>query len=91
MAAYRRERELSRLFRLQVDKEALTDELFEWVTDPRPGRNTRPVVRELRDFAPGVIYVMENMILDGVDDRQYVADYVHAVFDRGEDEEVYLT
>ena len=70
---------MSRFFRIQADEAALTDALFAFVTDPRSSRNDRPVVRELHDVAPEMIEVSESMILDGVDERRHVADYVHAV------------
>ena len=69
---------MARLFHLLVDQEALTDEMFEFVTDPHPSRNDRPVVAELHEYAPDAVPVLENMLIDGVDERRYVADYVHA-------------
>ncbi len=69
---------MSRFFRIQVDEAALTDELFSFVTDPHPSRNDRPVVDELHDVAPDVVDVLECMIIDGVDDRRFVADYVQS-------------
>ena len=71
---------MSRFFRLEVNESALTDELFAFVTDARPCRNERPVIDELHDVAPEMIDVLECMIIDGVDERRDVADYVHAVF-----------
>lgn len=70
---------MSRLFRLQVDENDLTDELFSFVTDPRASRGDRPVIDELHDVAPEMVDVLESMVIDGVDERHYVADYVHAV------------
>jgi hypothetical protein len=70
---------MSRFFRIQVDESALTDELFAFVTDPHPSRNDRPVVDELHDVVPEMVDVLESMILDGVDRRHYVADYVRSV------------
>ena len=71
---------MNRFFRLNVDEAVLTDALFEFVVDPSAtSRNTRPVILELNDAAPEMVEVMESMILDGVDERHYVADYVHAV------------
>lgn len=69
---------MSRFFRIQVDESALTDELFAFVTDPHPSRNDRPVVDELHDIAPDVVDVLECMIIDGVDDRHFVSDYVQS-------------
>ncbi len=72
---------MSRFFRIMVDAEALTNALFEFVTDPyAPSRNERAVVQELHTFAPEMIDVLENMILDGVEERCYIDEYVHAVF-----------
>ena len=72
---------MPRLFRIQVDEDQLTDALFEFVVDPRASRNDRSVVQELHDFAPEMVDVMESMVIDGVDERRYVADYVQAVID----------
>jgi hypothetical protein len=70
---------MSRFFRIEVDQAALTDELFAFVTDPHPSRNDRPVVDELHDVAPEMVDVLECMIIDGVYQRQFVADYVQTV------------
>jgi len=71
---------MSRLFHWNVDLEALTDEAFAFVTDPRPSRNERAVVQELHDVNPEVVDVLESMLIDGTDERQDVADYLTAVF-----------
>lgn len=71
---------MPRLFQWNVDLEALTDEAFAFVTDPRPSRNERAVVRELHDVNPEVVDVLESMLIDGTEDRQDVADYLTAVF-----------
>ncbi len=68
-----------RFFRVQVDETELTDEFFAFVTDPQAGRNTRAVIQELHEIAPEMVDVLESMVLDGVEEREYVADYVHAV------------
>lgn len=81
---------MSPLFKIAVDEEALTDELYAFVRDPRSTRYQRQVVTELRSVAPGVIPIMELMILDGVDDRRYVRDYVAAVFGQGADPDLHL-
>jgi hypothetical protein len=70
---------MSRFFRIQVDEAALTDEFFAFVTDPHSSRNDRPVVDELHHVAPEMVDVLECMIIDGVDERHYVADYVRSV------------
>jgi hypothetical protein len=80
---------MSRIFRLSIDQETLTDELFAFVMDPRSTRYQRQVVKELRALAPGVIPVMEMMILDGVEERRHVRDYVAAVIGDGADSEVF--
>jgi hypothetical protein len=70
---------MSQFFRLHVDEEALTDALFEFVIDPHASRNERAVISVLHEVAADMVPVMECMVLDGVDERHYVADYVHAV------------
>jgi hypothetical protein len=80
---------VSRLFRLTIDHETLTDELYAFVLDPRSTRYQRRVVTELRVLAPGMIPVMEMMILDGVQERRHVRDYVYAVLGGDEDPDVY--
>jgi hypothetical protein len=80
---------VGRIFRLAIDEDTLTDELFEFVLDPRSTRYQRRVVTELRAIAPGMIPVMEMMILDGVQERRHVSDYVHAVLGDDVDRDVY--
>jgi transcriptional regulator with XRE-family HTH domain len=70
---------MPRFFRLQVEEGALTDALYAFVIHPDPSRNQLPVIQELHDFAPEMVPVLENMVIDGVDERRYVADYVSAV------------
>jgi hypothetical protein len=70
---------MSPVFKITVDEEELTDELFSFVRDPRSTRYQRPIVNELRTAAPGMIPVMELMILDGVEERHHVREYVAAV------------
>ena len=71
---------MGRFFRWTVDLEALTDEAYAFVTDPRPSRNERAVVQELHDVNPEVVDVLESMLIDGTEERQDVADYLMAVF-----------
>jgi len=71
-------RPASPFFRLLVDESGLTDALLDFVTDPRASRNDKPVIQDLHDLAPGMVPVLEAMVLDGVEDRQDVAEYVHA-------------
>ncbi len=80
---------MSRIFRLSIDEETLTDELFAFVVDPRSTRYQRRVVKELRALAPGVIPVMEMMIMDGVEERHHVREYVSAVMGEGADPDVF--
>ena len=71
---------MSKIFRLLADDEKLTDELFAFVTDPSAeNRNERAIISVLHEVAPHMVSVAECMILDGVDERHYVAEYVHAV------------
>jgi hypothetical protein len=65
-------------FRLLVDEDGLTDALLDFVSDPRASRNDRPVIQDLHDLAPGMVPVLEAMVLDGVEARSDVAEYVHA-------------
>jgi hypothetical protein len=65
---------------MQVDLDALTDAMFEFVSDPRPTRNNLPVVQELSDLHPESLDVMESMLLDGTEERADVAAYVETVF-----------
>ncbi len=68
------------LFRLVIDEEALIDDLYAYVTEPRAAiRNAMPIVDELRDH-PIEIFpwdLVEAMVIDGVNDRQMIADLVH--------------
>lgn len=70
-------------FRIQVDLDALTDAMFEFVSDPRPTRNNLPVVQELSDLHPESLDVLESMLLDGTEERADVAAYVETVFGSG--------
>jgi hypothetical protein len=72
-------RPASPVFRLLVDEDGLADALLEFVTDPHGSRNDRPVIQDLHDLAPGMVSVLEAMVLDGVEERADVAAYVHAV------------
>jgi hypothetical protein len=69
---------ISPFFRLLVDEDGLTDALLDFVTDPRASRNDRPVIQDLHDLAPGMVPVLEAMVIDGVEHRSDVAAYVHA-------------
>jgi hypothetical protein len=71
---------MSRFFRLQVDPEELTDAAFEFVTDPHPSRNERPLIQELHEVYPEMVDVLECMVLDGTEERRDIAAYVQAVF-----------
>lgn len=68
------------IFQLLAHEEQLTDELFAFITDPSAdNRNERAIVSVLHEVLPQMVSVAECMILDGVDQRRYVEDYVHAV------------
>ncbi|HEY8283050.1 MAG TPA: hypothetical protein VIJ28_01555 [Chloroflexota bacterium] len=62
------------------DLDSLTDICFAFVTDPSPRRGQRLPIVELQDVAPQVVDVLESMVLDGVEDRPEVAQYVRYVF-----------
>jgi hypothetical protein len=71
---------MSNIFQMLTHEEQLTDELFAFITDPSAdNRNERAIVSVLHEVLPQMVSVAECMILDGVDQRHYVADYVHAV------------
>lgn len=70
---------MSNVFRFLADEEKLTNELFAFITDPdADNRNERAISSVLHEVLPQMISVAECMILDGVEERHYVADYVHA-------------
>ena len=71
-------RPASPVFRLIVDEDGLTDALLAFVTDPRATRNDLPVIEDLHELAPGMVPVLEAMVIDGVEERSDVAAYVHA-------------
>jgi hypothetical protein len=71
---------MSNIFGLLANEEKFTDELFAFITDPNADdRNERAIVSVLHEIAPQIVSVAECMIIDGVDERHYVADYVHAI------------
>jgi hypothetical protein len=71
---------MSNIFRLLADEEKLTDELFAFITDRNAdSRNSRAIISVLHEVAPYMVDVAECMIIDGVDERHYVAEYVQAV------------
>ncbi len=72
------------IFQYNVDLAALTDAMWEFVSDPRPSRNALPIVETLSDVHPESIDVMEAMLLDGTEERGDVAAYVALVFGRQE-------
>lgn len=70
----------SNIFRLLADEESFTDELFAFVTDNNAdSRNERAIISVLHEVAPQIVSVAECMIIDGVDERHYVEDYIHAL------------
>jgi hypothetical protein len=71
---------MSNLFQALANEEKLTDELYAFVIDPSAdNRNERAIISVLHEVAPQMVSVAECMIIDGVDQRHYVADYIHAV------------
>ena len=74
---------MDRFFTLSVNLDALTDEAFAFVIDPRASRNERPVIHALNDMRPEVVDVLEAMVLDGTEERDDVAAYLTAVFTSG--------
>lgn len=71
---------MANIFKLFADQEKLTDELFEFITDSNAdSRNERAIVSVLHEVAPQIVSVAECMIIDGVEERYYVEDYVRAV------------
>ncbi len=71
---------MNNVFKFLSDEEKLTDELYAFITDPNAdSRNERAIVSVLHEVAPQVVSVAECMIIDGVDERHYVEDYVHAM------------
>lgn len=71
---------MSRFFRIQIDPDALTDELLAFVTDPKPSRNERAVIKELNELNPEFVDILECMVLDGTEERRDVSALVDAVF-----------
>jgi hypothetical protein len=72
--------QLNPFFRFDVDLDELTEAMWEFVTDPHPSRNERPVVKALDDIHPDSVDVLEAMLLDGTEERADVAAYVATVF-----------
>ncbi len=86
---------MSSIFQLLANEEKFTDELFAFITDgDADSRNERAIISFLHETVPQVVSVAECilhetvpqvvsvaecMIIDGVVERHYVADYVHAV------------
>jgi hypothetical protein len=70
----------SNIFRLLADEEKFTDELYAFVTDSNADRrNERDIINALHEVAPQIVSVAECMVIDGVDERRFVADYVRAI------------
>ena len=70
----------NRYFTFTVDLEQLTNEAFDFVTDPTPARNDRGIVQALNDINPDVVDVLECMVLDGTEERGDVLAYMTAIF-----------
>jgi hypothetical protein len=71
---------MTAFFKLQTSLDDLTDAMFDFVTDPHPSRNQRPIINELGDINHDLVDLLECMVLDGTEERQDVADFAHAVF-----------
>ena len=72
------------LLQVAVDADALTDALLAYVREPQTlTRNRLPVLDELEHSALDLPReVLESMVLDGVDQRAFVAEFVTTVLDR---------
>jgi len=71
---------MANIFQLLANQEKLTDELYGFIIDPdADNRNERAIVSVLHEVAPQIVSVAECMIIDGVDQRHYVEDYVRAI------------
>ena len=70
--------------RAQADREAFLDACYAYVVDPRPSRNAHhPELDEGGRFDLGDwIDVLEQMVLDGVERREDVAEFVAFLVDR---------
>lgn len=71
---------MSHYFQIQTDLDELTDAMFDFVTDPHPSRNDRQVIQELGDVNHDLVDVLESMVIDGTEERDDVARFVHTVF-----------
>jgi hypothetical protein len=71
---------MPQFFHIEVNEKALTDALFEFVVDPHASRNERPVIEEIHTFAPNMVSVLENMVIDGVEEKRFIAEYIHTAF-----------
>jgi hypothetical protein len=60
--------------KVEFDREALVDAYLAYVTDPRPSRNEHH--QEVLEEGPIPQACLEAMVLDGVDDRRIVGEFV---------------
>ncbi len=60
--------------KVEIDREALVDAYLAYVTDPRPSRNEHH--QEVLEEGPIPQACLEAMVLDGVDDRRIVGEFV---------------
>lgn len=67
---------MGRFIRVQVevDREGLIDAYLAYLTDPRPSRNE--IHEEVLDEGPIPPTLLEAMLLEGVEQREIVADLV---------------
>lgn len=66
--------------RVEVDREGLIDDYLAYVTDPRPSRNEHHAA--LLDAGPVPTPILEQMVLDGVNQREHVAELVDFTLER---------
>ena len=66
--------------RIEVDREGLVDDYLAYVTDPRSSRNEHHTA--LLDSGPVPARILEQMVLDGVSQREHVAELVDFTLER---------
>ena len=66
--------------RVEIDREGLVDDYLAYVTDPRASRNEYHAA--LLDSGPVPTAILEQMVLDGVSEREHVAELVAFTLER---------
>ena len=66
--------------RVEVDREGLVDDYLAYVTDPRASRNEHHAI--VLDSGPVPAPILEQMVLDGVSERDHVAELVDFTLER---------